>query len=221
MPIVAGAPLVDATCFDGAYELRVPRGWLTPAEVRATGLDPGPFVEQFVSRRAYDGPSFSTIFVRRRPRFPSMAASGGRDGAARLMAYLEDQELANNATFGPVAAYDTSQFERAWVVDYASVGRLEGLTSTTTALLVEAPEEDVFLMLNNGEKEAVDFKAVAASLRHVPRRVCAACGGSSSKLSQCAACKTVLYCSRACQASHWKLGHKAVCRAAVAARAGV
>ena len=51
VPIVAGAPLVDATCFDGAYELRVPRGWLTPAEVRATGLDHGPFVEQFVSRR--------------------------------------------------------------------------------------------------------------------------------------------------------------------------
>ena len=38
VPIVAGAPLVDATCFDGAYELRVPRGWLTPAEVRATAF---------------------------------------------------------------------------------------------------------------------------------------------------------------------------------------
>lgn len=57
MPIVAGAPLVDATCFDGAYELRVPRGWLTPAEVRATGLDHGPFVEQFVSRRRHQGPA--------------------------------------------------------------------------------------------------------------------------------------------------------------------
>ena len=89
MPIVAGAPLVDATCFDGAYELRVPRGWLTPAEVRATGLDPGPFVEQFVSRRAYDGPSFSTIFVRRRPRFPSMAASGERTGSAEVEALLD------------------------------------------------------------------------------------------------------------------------------------
>ena len=45
-------------------------------------------------------------------------------------------------------------------------------------------------------------------------------GVIAEKLSQCAACKTVLYCSRACQASHWKLGHKAACRAAVAARGG-
>ena len=50
------APLVDATVFGGSYSLQVPQGWMHPAEVLASGLDTRPS-EQFVSRRAFNGPA--------------------------------------------------------------------------------------------------------------------------------------------------------------------
>jgi hypothetical protein len=39
----------------------------------------------------------------------------------------------------------------------------------------------------------------------------AAGGGSAVRLSACARCKKVRYCGRACQAAHWKAGHKKTC----------
>jgi hypothetical protein len=44
---------------------------------------------------------------------------------------------------------------------------------------------------------------------------CASCGHSKNKeggaLLRCAACKRVMYCSRSCQAAHWKAAHKREC----------
>lgn len=51
---------------------------------------------------------------------------------------------------------------------------------------------------------------------------CAQCGAmvasqqgnsssSNARLSACARCKKVYYCGRACQAAHWKAGHKKTC----------
>lgn len=45
-------------------------------------------------------------------------------------------------------------------------------------------------------------------------RVCAQCGavpGNGVRLSRCARCELVRYCSASCQREHWKGGHKAVC----------
>jgi hypothetical protein len=39
----------------------------------------------------------------------------------------------------------------------------------------------------------------------------AAGGGSAVRLSTCARCKKIRYCGRACQAAHWKAGHKKTC----------
>ncbi|KAG2493688.1 hypothetical protein HYH03_008202 [Edaphochlamys debaryana] len=64
-----------------------------------------------------------------------------------------------------------------------------------------------------------------AALREL--RVCAypgclSYGGRSEaglSLKQCARCKCVRYCGAACQAAHWKAGHKEECQAAAAAAA--
>mmetsp|Transcript_72542 Transcript_72542/g.142095 ORF Transcript_72542/g.142095 Transcript_72542/m.142095 type:complete len:240 (-) Transcript_72542:1-720(-) len=39
---------------------------------------------------------------------------------------------------------------------------------------------------------------------------CANCGASGAKLT-CAACKAAHYCSKSCQAHHWRNGHKGMC----------
>jgi hypothetical protein len=44
------------------------------------------------------------------------------------------------------------------------------------------------------------------------RRRCACPGCSNDGLNQCSACKSVEYCSRACQKLHWAV-HKAACKA--------
>ena len=40
---------------------------------------------------------------------------------------------------------------------------------------------------------------------------CARCGAAAADLKACARCKSVAYCSRECQAAHWKAGHKKNC----------
>lgn len=40
---------------------------------------------------------------------------------------------------------------------------------------------------------------------------CAQCGSSSDTLKNCSRCKSVVYCSSACQLRHWVGGHKALC----------
>ncbi|PRW57503.1 putative splicing factor 3A subunit 1 isoform A [Chlorella sorokiniana] len=51
---------------------------------------------------------------------------------------------------------------------------------------------------------------------HLPE--CAACGKHALQLMKCGACKTVAYCSKACQTQHWRAGHKHECAALKAAR---
>ena len=213
------APVSEATCFGGAYKISVPENWMHPDEVKATGLDHGPWAEQFVSRAAYDGPGFATIMVTRKPRFKSMRSDGApsRTGGERLEFFVEDQEMGNTFKYreraaerpGPLPA----RVAAAWLASYTTVGRQEGLLATTQCVLFECDEEDVIVRLNNAETEGVDFEALCASFRVVQRQVCASCGQAAAKLSQCAACKSAVYCSRRCQVAHWKSGHKAECPA--------
>ena len=155
------APLVDATVFGGSFSLKVPQGWMHPAEVLASGLDTRPS-EQFVSRRAFNGPGFATLMVdlgdRRR---------GWGSGDQRLMEFLRFHEAENDVTFNPHVEvdYQAPPFVRCWIVRYVSVGKLEGRPSETSAALFESPEVDVILRLNNGVTENVDFVQIARSLR--------------------------------------------------------
>ena len=48
---------------------------------------------------------------------------------------------------------------------------------------------------------------------------CKACDTSDARLSRCARCEAVFYCSVECQRAHWKAGHKHECKPAVAAEA--
>eukprot|EP00656_Telonema_subtile_P014767 TRINITY_DN17639_c0_g1_i2.p1 TRINITY_DN17639_c0_g1~~TRINITY_DN17639_c0_g1_i2.p1 ORF type:complete len:760 (-),score=181.63 TRINITY_DN17639_c0_g1_i2:17-2296(-) len=53
---------------------------------------------------------------------------------------------------------------------------------------------------------------------HSYRRSCAQCGEAPEGIRlQCARCKTVVYCSKECQKTHWKAGHKDRCSADAAA----
>jgi hypothetical protein len=88
------SPLVDATIFDGAYALRVPSGWMHPAEVLATGVDVLE-AEQFVSRRAFTGAGFATLMV----DVPDPRYYAPPSGRQRLIEFLRFQEAENDATF--------------------------------------------------------------------------------------------------------------------------
>ena len=44
------------------------------------------------------------------------------------------------------------------------------------------------------------------------RKVCASCGTESTTLRICSRCKLVRYCGPACQRSHWRVGHRPLCK---------
>ena len=162
------APLVDATVFGGSYSLQVPQGWMHPAEVLATGLDARPS-EQFVSRRALSGPSFASLMVDVVPAH--IRDLGSPSGKQRLCEFVNYHEEENDATFKApveVKSCHDSPFESVWLIEYKSVGKLEGRTTRTMAALLESPEADVILRLNNGDTENVCFPSIVGSLRRVP-----------------------------------------------------
>ena len=163
------APLVDATVFGGSYSLQVPQGWMHPAEVLASGLDARPS-EQFVSRRALSGPGFATLMVDMAPA--NIRDLGDPSGKQRLMEFVRYQEEENDATFTSPVEVDyrvAPQFERAWLVDYTSVGKLQGRTTRTIAILFDSPEADVILRLNNAHTENVSLAPIVGSLRRNPQ----------------------------------------------------
>ena len=153
--------------------MQVPQGWMHPAEVLASGLDARPS-EQFVSRRAYDGPGFATLMVDVVPAH--MRDLGGPSGKQRLCEFVNYHEQENDATFkAPVEVErieslfgHDSPFERVWLIEYKSVGKLEGRTTRMMAALLGSPEADVILRLNNGGTENVCFPSIVGSLRRVP-----------------------------------------------------
>ena len=161
------APLVAATVFGGSYSLKVPQGWMHPAEVLASGLDARPS-EQFVSRRALSGPGFASLIVDVVPAH--IRDLGSPSGKQRLCEFVNYHEEENDATFkAPVEIEHLwSPFESGWLIEYKSVGKLEGRTTRTMAALLESPEADVLLHLNNGDTENVSFHLIAGSLRRVP-----------------------------------------------------
>ena len=162
------APLVDATVFGGSYSLQVPQGWMHPAEVLASGLDARPS-EQFVSRRALSGPGFATLMVDMAPA--NIRDLGDPSGKQRLMEFVRYQEEENDVTFANAFEFKCRElpFERAWSVEYRSVGKLQGRTTETTAILLESPEADMILRLNNGDTENVSFPSIVGSLRRNPQ----------------------------------------------------
>ncbi|CAH0379213.1 unnamed protein product [Pelagomonas calceolata] len=162
------APLVDATVFGGSYSLQVPQGWMHPAEVLASGFDARPS-EQFVSRRALSGPGFASLIVDVVPAH--IRDLGSPSGKQRLCEFVNYHEEENDATFKApveVKSCHDSPFESVWLIEYKSVGKLEGRTTRTMAALLESPEADVILRLNNGDTENVCFPSIVGSLRRVP-----------------------------------------------------
>ena len=75
----------------------------------------------------------------------------------------------------------------------------------------------VNVMLGNNDA-AVAAAAAAASTARRSQVQCAGPGcprklqADGTPLDQCGGCKRCYYCSKACQAAHWKAGHKAECK---------
>ena len=55
------------------------------------------------------------------------------------------------------------------------------------------------------------LSAVAGGVAAEKPMPCANCGKPEAA-NRCGRCQSIVYCSRACQASHWKSGHKKMCR---------
>eukprot|EP01083_Nonionella_stella_P025365 69846_1 len=60
-------------------------------------------------------------------------------------------------------------------------------------------------------KEAT--KEYFKKLLHCSNLECDSTEQRERQFSRCAACNQAWYCSRACQKSHWKTGHRAICKA--------
>jgi hypothetical protein len=100
----------------------------------------------------------------------------------------------------------------------AQLARIEEVTSASGRAAIAAA------LRRCGEQDANEpllqpYKQLAAAkkLPAPPRASCAGCGARAAPdgaaLKQCDACRTVSYCGRACQRSHWA-AHKPACRAA-------
>jgi hypothetical protein len=57
----------------------------------------------------------------------------------------------------------------------------------------------------------VSAAPTASATPSIQLHACAACGDTSRAQSKCGACNTVVYCSRPCQLSDWRLKHKHEC----------
>ena len=67
----------------------------------------------------------------------------------------------------------------------------------------------------------IDVCNIAQTFAALPlRSICDECGCAGDNMKRCGACKAATYCNVACQARHWKAGHKAACSAAAAAAGG-
>merc|ERR1712061_264543 len=78
--------------------------------------------------------------------------------------------------------------------------------------LVDSVNELLAVLAAQGQSQVLEVEVVAAA-QDAFRLRCAGCGelmAPSSSLKYCP-CKTVAYCSRACQKTHWTARHKAEC----------
>ena len=92
------------------------------------------------------------------------------------------------------------------------------------------PEDSTF-QKNSKEKQQMVLEHLLYDDRFQLHGLCSIeCGGpqcthnsieSGKKLMACSACRCVRYCSKKCQKSHWKAGHKHVCDSIATATDGV
>jgi len=70
---------------------------------------------------------------------------------------------------------------------------------------------DTELEEERAAKQQAEQEAAHKQQRVQQQRQCDGCGGRFSKLQRCGRCKQRHYCSKKCQRSDWKKGHKAEC----------
>ena len=82
-------------------------------------------------------------------------------------------------------------------------------TRTVTAVSLAKGEDDAVASISSTPDDAVVLVDVCDG-----EHACACCGARASKkvpVKACTGCHRVAYCSRKCQASHWKKGHRRLC----------
>jgi hypothetical protein len=146
---------------------------------------------------------------------PTAVTRGNPTAAAAFAAYL------SRAKRGPTA--------EAPVLD-AGAGaltgrrvRLTGLTGrpelngrTGTAVEWVAATERYAVRLEGPGEEVVRARVANVETDAELSGACAGCGAAKGARHRCAACRAVVYCSKACQKAHWK-EHRGPCAAAAAA----
>ena len=82
-------------------------------------------------------------------------------------------------------------------------------TRTVTAVALAKGDDDAVATLSDTPDDAVVLVDVCDG-----EHACACCGARATKqvpVKACTGCHRVAYCSRKCQASHWKKGHRKLC----------
>ena len=108
--------------------------------------------------------------------------------------------LVTEAKNGPKGLGEVSLVQARFVVSE---------TRTVTAVSLAKGEDDAVASISSTPDDAVVLVDVCDG-----EHACACCGARASKkvpVKACTGCHRVAYCSRKCQASHWKKGHRKLC----------
>ena len=108
--------------------------------------------------------------------------------------------LVKDAKHGPKGLGEVSLVQARFVLSE---------TRTVTAVALAKGDDDAVATLSDTPADAVVLVDVCDG-----EHACACCGARASKqvpVKACTGCHRVAYCSRKCQASHWKKGHRKLC----------
>lgn len=141
-------------------------------------------------------------------RCQAIAAAGGAAACVELLARPPTPNL------------------KCWAADVLLCLALNGESAAVVAVdpsgRVDAALQELHMHLSAEPEQLQDALRNLAAARAAPPRVCAApgCGATAGRLSRCAGCGTVRYCSQTCQAAHWP-AHRPECKRVRAERAAV
>ncbi|CAB9517763.1 expressed unknown protein [Seminavis robusta] len=113
---------------------------------------------------------------------------------------------------------DDDPRKEPWSLEYCSPDK-HAIIHRLLDWIVEKPLKAAFLRINGHCNEKIfstilEKESEMAELKAAKDTVqCVVCGksGTREKLSTCSVCCCPMYCSRSCQRSHWKQGHKKEC----------
>eukprot|EP00884_Botryococcus_braunii_P009787 jgi/Botrbrau1/1880/Bobra.146_1s0066.1 len=166
------------------------------------------------------GASGVKLGSRRQKPTPEKARSGttkGDSNSARSEQSAKSHAQGNGRQPGQkpsntAEACSSSREEGAGLARKESAGKCKSSgKEAACAISIEAPPGKA---QNEDAAKKVQRRKKAPTCAHCGKK-----GGEETQLRECARCRSVLYCGRACQTEHWP-SHRAVCKAKAAAAKG-